>query len=283
MRSSSATSDRARSRKSTTSHAAAADATTAGAIAKGPTNNVTPNLPPAFGPLTDPIYEYPRTLGQSVTGGFVYRGTALGPSYVGRYFFADYVAGRVWSFALSIAGSGEATASGLIEHTAELGGGGVLGNISSFGVDSPGRAVRAELFCRDGAAPPQPVQSAASPDRAQDHSMIDATLRRELARAVGPGGLLSDPTDLLTYESDALAHLRAVPGAVVLPASAAEVQAVVRLCHQIARAVRGSRPWHRTLGRGAAASRRRADRALALESRARHRYAEPAGSPSNPA
>ena len=62
--------------------------------------------------------------------------------------------------------------------------------------------------------------------------MIDAAFRRELARAVGPGGLLSDPADLLTYESDALAHLRAIPGAVVLPASAAEVQAVVRLCHR---------------------------------------------------
>jgi glucose/arabinose dehydrogenase len=107
---------------------------------EGAHDNVT-TLPPAFGPLTDPIHEYPRTLGQTVTGGFVYRGTALGPSYVGRYFFADYVAGRVWSFALSIADSGEAAASDLIEHTAELGGGGVLGNISSFGVDSLG-----ELF-----------------------------------------------------------------------------------------------------------------------------------------
>ena len=61
--------------------------------------------------------------------------------------------------------------------------------------------------------------------------MIDPGFRRDLARAVGPGGFLSEPSDLLTYESDALAHLRAVPGAVVLPASAAEVQAVVRLCH----------------------------------------------------
>ena len=61
--------------------------------------------------------------------------------------------------------------------------------------------------------------------------MIDPGLRRNLARAVGPGGFVSEPSDLLTYESDALAHLRAVPGAVVLPASAAEVQAVVRLCH----------------------------------------------------
>ena len=62
--------------------------------------------------------------------------------------------------------------------------------------------------------------------------MIDAAFRRELARAVGPGGFVSDPTDLLTYESDALVHLRSVPGAVVLPANAAEVQAVVQLCHR---------------------------------------------------
>jgi glycolate oxidase len=53
-----------------------------------------------------------------------------------------------------------------------------------------------------------------------------------LARAVGPGGLLTDPMDLLTYESDALVHLRATPGAVVLPETVAEIQAVVRLCHR---------------------------------------------------
>jgi glycolate oxidase len=62
--------------------------------------------------------------------------------------------------------------------------------------------------------------------------VIDASFGRELARLVGRSGLLTDPVDLLTYESDALAHLRAVPGAVVLPSSAAEVQAVVRLCHR---------------------------------------------------
>jgi glycolate oxidase len=60
-----------------------------------------------------------------------------------------------------------------------------------------------------------------------DHAFLE-----ELARTVAPESLLSDPLDLLTYESDALVHLRAVPGRVVLPASAAEVQAVVRLCHR---------------------------------------------------
>jgi glucose/arabinose dehydrogenase len=107
---------------------------------EGAHDNVT-TLPPAYLPLTDPIYDYPRSQGQTVTGGFVYRGTALGPGFFGRYFFADYVAGRLWSLGLSIAGNGEATVSGFVDHTAEVGGVAVLGNISSFGVDS-----RGELF-----------------------------------------------------------------------------------------------------------------------------------------
>lgn len=46
--------------------------------------------------LTDPITEYSHSEGYSVTGGFVYRGY-LFPALVGRYFFADYVTGKVWS------------------------------------------------------------------------------------------------------------------------------------------------------------------------------------------
>jgi glycolate oxidase len=61
---------------------------------------------------------------------------------------------------------------------------------------------------------------------------VDSRFIEELARVVGPGALLTDHADLLTYESDALVHLRATPGAVVLPTTAAEVQAVVRLCHR---------------------------------------------------
>jgi glycolate oxidase len=61
---------------------------------------------------------------------------------------------------------------------------------------------------------------------------MQAAFLDELARAIAPDSLLTDPADLLTYESDALAHLRATPGAVVLPATTSEVQAVVRLCHR---------------------------------------------------
>ncbi len=99
------------------------------------------SLPPAFGPLVDPIFEYDRSSGQSVTGGYVYRGQVLGAGFRGRYIFADFASGRVWSVALAIGASGEATASSLVEHTATLGGTARLGNVSSFGVDADG-----ELF-----------------------------------------------------------------------------------------------------------------------------------------
>lgn len=92
---------------------------------------------PAFTPLTDPVHDYGRSVGGSITGGFVYRGTALGPAHQGRYFFGDFVSSRVWSIGLTIdPGTGEATASGRTDHTTELGGGSSLGGISSFGVDA---------------------------------------------------------------------------------------------------------------------------------------------------
>ena len=102
---------------------------------EGAHDNIT-SPPPAYLPLTDPIFEYGRSEGQSVTGGIVYRGRALGSAYQGRYFFADFEQGRVWSLALAInAATGEATASNLTEHTGELGS---IGNVSSFGIDADG-------------------------------------------------------------------------------------------------------------------------------------------------
>ena len=46
--------------------------------------------------LTDPIAEYGRGDGSSVTGGFVYRGTRY-PALYGHYFYADWGSGRIWS------------------------------------------------------------------------------------------------------------------------------------------------------------------------------------------
>ena len=93
------------------------------------------SMPPAYLPLTDPIWEYGRSTGTTVTGGYVYRGTKLGTAFRGRYFFADFGNGRVWSLGLSIgATTGDATVADITEHTAQIGG----GSISSFGVDADG-------------------------------------------------------------------------------------------------------------------------------------------------
>jgi glucose/arabinose dehydrogenase len=46
--------------------------------------------------LTWPVAVYPHALGCSVTGGVVYRGTAL-PHLTGAYVYGDYCSGRIWA------------------------------------------------------------------------------------------------------------------------------------------------------------------------------------------
>jgi len=57
-------------------------------------------------------------------------------------------------------------------------------------------------------------------------------LRRELETIVGAGGVLSDPEELLVYESDGLTLFRALADFVVFPTSAEQVAAVVRLANR---------------------------------------------------
>ena len=46
--------------------------------------------------LTWPVSQYSHSLGEAVTGGYVYRGSAI-PSLRGFYVFGDYATGRVWA------------------------------------------------------------------------------------------------------------------------------------------------------------------------------------------
>jgi glucose/arabinose dehydrogenase len=61
--------------------------------------------PPAGFTHIDPIYDYPRTDGISVTGGLVYRGDRISQLY-GAYLFADYGSGNFWALRLNENGKG---------------------------------------------------------------------------------------------------------------------------------------------------------------------------------
>ena len=46
--------------------------------------------------LSDPVVAHPRSEAQSITGGYVYRGSAM-PSLVGTYIYGDFVTGNIWA------------------------------------------------------------------------------------------------------------------------------------------------------------------------------------------
>ncbi len=76
--------------------------------------------------LTPPVLTYSHSFGCSITGGFVYRGTAV-PALVGQYLYADFCSGRIW--AAQRAGAGPWV-------PAELGATGYA--ITTFGEDEAG-------------------------------------------------------------------------------------------------------------------------------------------------
>jgi len=71
--------------------------------------------------------------------------------------------------------------------------------------------------------------------------MLSTVILDELRSAV-PDGLITAANQLQTYECDGLTNFRVMPGAVVLPRSAEQVQAVVRICakHRVPFVARGS-------------------------------------------
>ncbi len=73
--------------------------------------------------MVDPVWEYGRSLGNSITGGHVYRGPTV-TSLTGVYIYADYATGRVWT--LEYNGTAPSTSEEI--EAAPF-------RISSFGVD----------------------------------------------------------------------------------------------------------------------------------------------------
>ncbi len=84
--------------------------------------------------VVDPIYTYPHADGESITGGYVYRGDLLGEPMQGRYFFGDFISKRIWS--LEFDGT---DVTDVMEHTSDLVPSSTeIGLISSFVEDADG-------------------------------------------------------------------------------------------------------------------------------------------------
>ena len=73
-----------------------------------------------------PVAEYSHEIGNSVTGGYVYRGKDL-PAWMGVYLYGDFSSGRVWGLLHLPDGAWQ---NALMFETGT--------NISSFGVDENG-------------------------------------------------------------------------------------------------------------------------------------------------
>jgi glucose/arabinose dehydrogenase len=83
---------------------------------------------------TLPIAEYSHSLGCSVTGGYVYRGSRY-PTLNGAYFYADYCSGRIWALDAAAALRGTSRVRQVLDTGY---------SVSSFGEDGAG-----ELFVVD--------------------------------------------------------------------------------------------------------------------------------------
>lgn len=94
------------------------------------------NEPAYLATLVAPVAEYSHSQGVSVTGGYVYRG-ALFPALRGRYFYADFGTGRIWTLA-RLSGA----APSFTPPVLELENTGL--NISAFGEDEAGEIYLAD-------------------------------------------------------------------------------------------------------------------------------------------
>lgn len=123
---------------------------------------------PLYLPLTNPLFDYPRTIGRAVTGGFVYRGMQLPAAYRGRYFVADSSTSMVASVGIAVnPATREGALSDAADHTAELGGS--LGGVVSLGRDRHGELYLVtfagrilKIVAADAPGPPSGLQATVS-------------------------------------------------------------------------------------------------------------------------
>jgi glucose/arabinose dehydrogenase len=92
---------------------------------------------PALNTTHDPVTVYGRSLGQSITGGYVYRGAIN--QFQGLYFYADFAFDNLFvatPASLTLPGTTQANWSTVNFSSASLGN--TIGNVSSFGENDAG-------------------------------------------------------------------------------------------------------------------------------------------------
>lgn len=69
----------------------------------------------------DPIHVYDHTVGNSITGGYVYRGPSTTLGITGRYIYGDFNTGRIWGLDLNSKSNTELADTGFFISTFGLG------------------------------------------------------------------------------------------------------------------------------------------------------------------
>jgi glucose/arabinose dehydrogenase len=93
---------------------------------------------PLSSPATFPIYAYDHSVGESITGGYVYRGSSEGLQ--GHYFFGDFITGKI--FTLHFDGTNWNAVDRTAQITPDVGS---ISQISSFGEDGAGNLYVVDL------------------------------------------------------------------------------------------------------------------------------------------
>jgi glucose/arabinose dehydrogenase len=102
------------------------------------------NSGPTYGDiLTDPFLDYGRSVGKSITGGFIYRGTDI-PELRNRYLFADFISNKIWAVNISLKGDGEADSKTMTDASEITPSTGVSG-VTSIDADSQDRIVVCQI------------------------------------------------------------------------------------------------------------------------------------------
>ena len=131
--------------------------------------------------LTPPILEYDHSVGNAITGGYVYHGTAV-PQLSGMYIFGDYGSRKVWALKYD----GAAITTGPIQLVGDTG-----FELPSFGQDASGEVYLMSLFTGGGhlylLRPAPPATGAAFPTKLSD---LPALLQAGLGHDLTTSGVL---------------------------------------------------------------------------------------------